>query len=237
MATIEAVLFDKDGTLIDFQGTWAPTFHVLMSELSRGDTAIAERLAEAAGFDLPARRFAPDSVLVAGSNDDIVDAFAEILGLPDPQALADDINARIGDMSLPYLSPFDDLIPMLDRLAVHGLPLGVATNDSEASARAQLAAMGISDRFSAIIGFDSGHGAKPAPGMVTGFCKALALDPASVVMVGDSVHDMHAGRAAGARTLAVTTGTVGAEILAPHADHVAASLSEALAWIEAERAG
>ena len=157
MAAIEAVLFDKDGTLIDFQGTWGPTFHVLMSELSGGDMAIAERLAEAAGFDLPARRFAPDSVLVAGSNDDIVDAFAEILGLPDPRALADDINARIGDMSLPYLSPFDDLIPMLDRLAVHGLVLGVATNDSEASARAQLAAMGISDRFSAIIGFDSGH--------------------------------------------------------------------------------
>jgi phosphoglycolate phosphatase len=235
MTAIAAVLLDKDGTMIDFQDTWGPTFHALMSELSGGDAAIAERLAEAAGFDLSARRFAPDSVLVAGSNDDIVEAFAEILGLADPQALADDLNARIGDISLPYLAPFDDLLPFLDRLAAHGLALGVATNDSEASARAQLGALGLSERFAAIIGFDSGHGAKPGPGMVAGFCATLALDPASVVMIGDSLHDMHAGRAAGTRTLAVTTGTVGADVLAPHADHVAASLTEALAWIEARR--
>ena len=236
MGTVRAVLFDKDGTLIDFQNTWAPTFHTLMSELAAGDRLTAERLASAAGFDLASVRFAPDSVLVAGSNDDIVDAFAEILGLADPQALAEDINARIGAMSLPHLAPFDDLVPALDRLAGHGLMLGIATNDAEASALAQLDALGLTQRFAAVIGFDSGHGAKPSPGMVSGFCAALGLAPQEVVMVGDSLHDMHAGQAAGTRTLAVTTGVVGADVLAPHADHVAASLSEAIDGIETLRA-
>ena len=232
MAVLRAVLFDKDGTLIEIQNTWAPTFHTLMSELAAGDRLKAERLAAAAGFDLEAVRFEADSVLIAGSNDDIADAFAEILGLSDPKALAEDINARIGAMSLPHLSPFDDLVPALDRLAGHGLALGIATNDAQASALAQLDALGLTQRFAAVIGFDSGHGAKPSPGMVSGFCAALGLDPQEVVMVGDSLHDMHAGQAAGTRTLAVTTGTVGVEVLAPHADHVAASLSAAIDWIE-----
>ena len=232
MGTVRAVLFDKDGTLIDFQNTWAPTFHTLMSELAAGDRLTAERLASAAGFDLASVRFAPDSVLVAGSNDDIVDAFAEILGLADPQALAEDINARIGAMSLPHLAPFDDLVPALDRLAGHGLMLGIATNDAEASALAQLDALGLTQRFAAVIGFDSGHGAKPSPGMVSGFCAALGLAPQEVVMVGDSLHDMHAGQPAAPRPLAGPPGVGGAVLRAPLPPPAPPPRPAPLDWIE-----
>lgn len=235
--SVRAVLFDKDGTLIDFQATWAPTFHTLIEEVSQGDAAVLAGLAEASGYLLETRRFAPDSVLVAGTNDEVAEAWGAVLGDVDLEALFADIDARIGDMSLPHLTPFGDLLPVLDALAARGLALGVATNDSEASARTQLAALGLETRFAAVIGADSGHGAKPEPGMIHGFCAAVGVRPHEVVMVGDSLHDMHAGRAAGARTLAVTSGTVGAEVLAPHADHVAGSLAEALAWIEAQATG
>ncbi|WP_029060115.1 HAD family hydrolase [Stappia stellulata] len=233
MTTIKAVLFDKDGTLIDFQATWAPTFLAILEELSDGDDHLMARLGEACGYDLATRRFHPDSIVVAGSNDDIAAAWAGLLHGRDMEALFADLNARVGDMSLPHLTPFPDLLPVLDALDALGLRLGIATNDGEASARTQLSSLGLDARFEAVIGFDSGHGAKPAPGMVMGFCEALGLRPENVVMVGDSLHDMHAGRSAGAQTLAVTTGTVPAEALRDHADHVTGSLTRALEWISA----
>lgn len=233
MTPLKAVLFDKDGTLIDFQATWAPTFLAILEELSAGDAPLMARLGAACGYDLAARRFHPDSIVVAGSNDDIAAAWADLLPDRDMEALFADLNVRAGDMSLPHLTPFADLLPVLDALADLGLRLGIATNDGEASARTQLTTLGLDARFEAVIGFDSGHGAKPAPGMVLGFCEALDLEPETVVMVGDSLHDMHAGRSAGARTLAVATGTVPAEALKDHADHVAGSLTQALEWIRA----
>ncbi|MBB99351.1 MAG: haloacid dehalogenase [Rhodobacteraceae bacterium] len=233
MTQLKAVLFDKDGTLIDFQATWAPTFLTILEELSAGDAPLMARLGETCGYDLATRRFHPDSIVVAGSNDDIAAAWAGLLQGRDIDALFADLNARVGDMSLPHLTPFPDLLPVLDALSDLGLRLGIATNDGEESARTQLATLGLDARFETVIGFDSGHGAKPAPGMVLGFCEALGLSPAEVVMVGDSLHDMHAGRSAGAQTLAVTTGTVPAEALRDHADHVAGSLTQALEWIRA----
>ncbi|MXN65993.1 HAD-IA family hydrolase [Stappia sp. GBMRC 2046] len=233
--TISAVLFDKDGTLIDFDKTWAPTFRALIEEVSGNDEAQMLRLSEACEYDLENRAFLPGSCAVAGTNDDFVDAWVEILGLSDSEAFLREMDESLGRLSLDHVSPFEDLIHVLDRLAGHQIVLGIATNDAEVSARAQLQAMGITDRFPHVFGYDSGHGAKPGPGMVRAFCDAARVAPGEVVMVGDSLHDMHAGRAAGTRTLALTTGTIGRDILEPHADHVADSLTDGCFWIESLR--
>ncbi len=103
-----------------------------------------------------------------------------------------------------------------------GLALGVATNDAEAPARAHLAAVGQEHAFDFIAGYDSGFGGKPGPGMCLGFAKAVGLVPEHVLMVGDSTHDLEAGRAAGMRTVAVLTGMAEAEVLAPIGDGGAA---------------
>lgn len=230
---IKAVLFDKDGTLIDFDATWGPTFHALIVQLAKGDETRMRRLSAAGGYDFDTRAFRPDSILVAGSNDDVVEAFAEILEHADPVSLAEEINAGIGALSLPHLSAFPDLEATLGRLRDMGLVLGVATNDSEASARTQIKALGLDGHFSSILGFDSGHGAKPGPGMVTAFCAAHGLMPGEVVMVGDSLHDIHAGRAAGAHALGVATGPRGAAAFGDDADHVVTDLREVVEWIAA----
>jgi len=105
-------------------------------------------------------------------------------------------------------------------LSAQGLRLGVATNDSEASARRHVEALGLLLHIEFIVGYDSGHGGKPEPGMVLAFASHLGLDPAEVAMVGDSIHDLHAARAAGALAVAVLTGPATREELAPHADHI-----------------
>jgi phosphoglycolate phosphatase len=128
------------------------------------------------------------------------------------------------------------LTPFLEGLRARGLVLGVATNDSEAPARAHLAAAGVTEMFDFIAGYDSGHGAKPAAGQLLAFADAVDLPPAQIVMVGDSTHDLRAGRAAGMRTIGVLTGMARAQALAPLADVVLRDIGEIPAWLDAQTA-
>ena len=122
---------------------------------------------------------------------------------------------------------------LIDFMRARGLRLGLATNDGEGPARAHLAAHGVANLFDFVAGYDSGHGAKPAPGMLLAFAARFALAPARVAMVGDSRHDLMAGRAAGMRTVAVLTGVAEAAELAPLADAVLIDIGGLAAWIEA----
>jgi phosphoglycolate phosphatase len=120
----------------------------------------------------------------------------------------------------------------LTGLRDRGLRLGVATNDSEAPARQHLAAHGITDCFDFIVGYDSGHGPKPGPGMCLAFAAACGIAPGRIAMVGDSRHDLQAGRAAGMRTVAVLTGIAEARDLAPLADAVLPDIGALPDWLD-----
>jgi phosphoglycolate phosphatase len=155
--------------------------------------------------------------------------------LPEPPALSrliDDIN--LSAASAP-LSPAVPLPALLDDLRARGLVLGIATNDAEAPARAHLTSTGILDRFAFVAGYDSGHGAKPGPGQLLAFAEAAGLHPAEVVMVGDSAHDLMAGRSAGMATVGVLTGVAGERDLAHLADVVLPDIGGLPAWIDRRR--
>ncbi|MFD2856539.1 HAD family hydrolase [Seohaeicola zhoushanensis] len=51
-------------------------------------------------------------------------------------------------------------------------------------------------------------------------------------MVGDSTHDLFAGRTAGMHTVGVLTGVAGHEDLAPHADVVLPDIGHLPAWLD-----
>jgi len=106
------------------------------------------------------------------------------------------------------------------------LALGIATNDDEISARNQMRRLQIDGRFTFIAGADSGHGGKPGPGMLLAFAEHIEANPATIVMVGDSTHDLHAARAAGMIGVGVCTGPASLEDLRPHADHCVERLGE-----------
>lgn len=217
MHRIEAILFDKDGTLFDFHATWSVWAMAMLRELSGGNAARAGAMAEAISFDLEAERFRPESPVIAGTPDEAAELLLPFLPGRDPQALVAEMNARAATVPMAEAVP---LAPLLAHLGAAGLRLGVATNDAEEPARAHLASVGVLAAFDFIAGFDSGYGAKPAPGMLLGFAETCGLDPARVAMVGDSRHDLIAGRAAGMRTIGVLTGPAEHDELAPLADAV-----------------
>ena len=75
--------------------------------------------------------------------------------------------------------------------------------------------------FDFLAGYDSGHGTKPAPDMVHAFGRETGLSVGEIAVVGDNLHDLVMGRAAGAGlVVGVLTGTGGREELATLADHV-----------------
>lgn len=228
---IAGVIFDKDGTLFDFNATWGRWTVALVEDLVDGDEPRARALAGALGFDMDAARFMPDSPVISCTPDEIAEAALPHLPGHSPASLV----ARMNVMSATNQQvPALPLAPLFEALRGRGLRLGLATNDAEEAAHAHLAAAGIAPLFDFVAGFDSGHGGKPAPGMLLAFAEQFGLDPAQVVMVGDSRHDLIAGRAAGMRTLAVLTGVARAEDLAPLADAVLPDIGHIPRWLDAQ---
>jgi phosphoglycolate phosphatase len=218
--SISAILFDKDGTLIDFDDTWGPATYAVMRALAKGDETAMRRQAEALHFSLETRRFLLTSPLIAGSSASYGSLWGEALGRSDHDALRREIDALSAAESLKSLAPIGRPSEIFAALKARGLRLGLATNDSEASARRQVAALGLADHLDFIVGYDSGHGGKPEPGMALAFARHCGVAPAEVAMVGDTLHDLRAARAAGALAVAVLTGPAKIEDLADEADHV-----------------
>ncbi len=217
---LAGVLFDKDGTLIDFDLTWGPTVHVMIHALARGDAARVKAQADALHFSVEERRFRVTSPLVAGSTADYGRRWAEALGRSDFEALRQEIDAMSSVESLKALTPIGEPLAVFTALRAMGLRLGVATNDSERSARRQIEALGVGDLVEFVAGYDSGHGGKPDPGMALAFARFLSAEPSQIVMVGDSRHDLDCARAAGAIAVAVLSGPAARGTLEPHADFV-----------------
>ena len=228
MRRAAGLLFDKDGTLFDFQKSWARFTLRLIDRLAEGDGMVSARLGVALGIALDTGHFLPDSPIIAGTPDAAVIAALPHLPGWTAASLTDLINTEAAQVPQVEAVPLQRLFTAL---ASAGHPLGIATNDAENSAKAHLQAAGIEEYFEFIAGYDSGFGAKPEPGQCNAFTKAVALPPESCVMVGDSLHDLIAGRAAGMRCVAVLTGVADAKTLAPHADAVFPDIGHLPAWL------
>tara|TARA_R110000850_G_scaffold37923_1_gene99487 strand:- start:1125 stop:1844 length:720 start_codon:yes stop_codon:yes gene_type:complete len=228
---IRGILFDKDGTLFDFAKTWEAWANAFLTRLTQGDLARATMIGAAVGFDLAANRFATDSIVIAGTPGEVVDVLSPHVPEMSKAALIDLLNEEASRAPQSEVTP---LIPFLEVLRARGLALGVATNDAEAPALAHLNKAGVTHLFDFIAGFDSGHGGKPGPGQLNAFAKTVGLAPNQIAMIGDSTHDLIAGKAAGMTRIAVLTGMASADDLAPHADVVLPDISHLPNWLDGQ---
>lgn len=234
MGGIRGLLFDKDGTLFDFRATWGAWSRRLLLDLAAEFGAAPEQLGRAVGYDLDTGAFAPDSAVIAHPVPEIATRLLPHLAGISEAALVERMNALSAGA---VLVPAVPLVPLFDRFRQLGLKIGLVTNDGDAPARAHLERAGVERYFDFVAGFDSGHGAKPEPGPLLAFARAVGLSPSEVVMVGDSRHDLDAGRAAGMPTVAVLTGVAGTETLAPAADAVLPDIGHLPAWLAAHSGG
>lgn len=224
--TIRAVLFDKDGTLVDFHKTWFAVGDALALEAAGGERARADRLMQAAGYDFSGHRFSADSVFAAGTNADIVALwFPGAVGDERRARIAhfDQVTAREGARRAVAVEGGREAIAALHGA---GLKLAVATNDSTEGAERTIAALGLAQMFVAAYGYDAVANPKPAPDVINAFADMAGLKTSQIAMVGDNRHDIDCGRAADAGlTVGVLSGTGTRETLS-RADVIIGSIAE-----------
>lgn len=225
------VVFDKDGTLIDFNYMWAAWATDLARRLDAASgRSLSHILFRSFGFDplsytvdphgplaiwsmAALQRLLLDVVLEGGISISLADA---VVGrawyLPDPVTLA---------------RPLADLPRVFRTLVAGGAKCAVATSDDRAAAIATLEGLGIAQYAAAVVGADDGLPIKPAPDTVLHLCDALGIAPADTVVVGDAVADLEMGRSARVGlVVGVLSGVSTREILAPYADLVISTVGE-----------
>ena len=210
--TYKGIVFDKDGTLLDFNATWMPVYRYASLEFSNNNQSLADELLSQHGYDPGARRFTGGSLLAAGNTDEIAHAWAAQLAVADDEAEVESMSARLNQIFQQQgalsATPVQGLKPTLRHLKSTGMKLGVATSDSYQGIHNTLKSFDVISEFDFLCGYDSGHGVKPEAGMVLAFCQAMALDPTEVIVVGDNSHDIEMGKNAGVGyCIGVLTGT------------------------------
>jgi phosphoglycolate phosphatase len=227
LADIKGILFDKDGTLVDFNATWLGVADFMAMDAADGDRWKADRLLAAAGFDFANRRFKPDSIFASGTNMDVVELWFPRLSDED-QMLA---VARFNEITSVQGSTMAVALPgIVDTLAVlhkRSYRLGVATNDSTSGAEKTLVTLGVAQLFDAAYGYDAVANPKPAPDTIQAFCDLTGLRASEIAMVGDNRHDLEMARAGGCGlAVGVLSGTGTRESLAEIADVILDSVAD-----------
>jgi phosphoglycolate phosphatase len=211
--TIKGVLFDKDGTLLDYHRTWAPINRVAADLAGAGDHALAARLLDIGGMDASTGITRPDSLFAAGNTREIAEAWVNAGCTMTVAALTnalDHLFVEGADAAVPVT----DLVQLFTRLKNLGLVLGIASSDSEAAIDRLIDRFDLGNLVDFVAGYDSGYGVKPEPGMLSAFCRHVGIHPSQVAVVGDNLHDMNMAAAGGAGLrIAVLTGTGTSETL------------------------
>lgn len=225
------VIFDKDGTLIDFNAMWGVWLTELAQKLERvAGRPIAVQLFSVLGFDPDSGRIDPHGHLAITPMAILQELTVEVMvkaGLSGPAAEALVAAAWQPPDPVELAYPLADLPALFSSLTMCGLHIAVATTDDRAPTAATLAKLGLDTWVMATICADEGTPVKPAPDMVLAVCQALGVSPAKTVVVGDTIADLQMGRAAGAGlVVGVLSGVSPATVLAPYADILLPSVAD-----------
>ncbi len=207
----DAVLFDLDGTLLDSIALILESYrHTL------------------AAHGLPPRS---DEDVLAGLGTTLEDQFRRWGYEDELEALAATYVAHNHALHAALARPFDGVTEVVHALYGAGVPLGLVTSKRRKGGQRGLQSLGIDGLFAVEIYGDEVARPKPHPEPVLRALEGLGMAPSRrVTFVGDAIHDVEAGRAAGVHTIAVTWGSGRADelALADALVHDAAALRRAL---------
>ncbi len=193
---LSAVLFDLDGTLLDTVADIALALNRTMLEygfeplaeddvrrmIGRGSPVLIERAAAE-----------QDRVIDAAAREAMVERFFHHYG---------ELEELNEDSASPYAGAAESLRTLHDA----GLRTAVVTNKQHRFAASLLARLGLSGWVDVVVGGDTCARRKPDPQPLLFACESLQVPPSQSLMVGDSVNDVQAARAAGIPIVCVTYG-------------------------------
>ena len=223
LPAIKGLLFDKDGTLFDFEKTWNSWASRILCEVSEQSDVSIDELAAVIDFDLKTGKLLHQSIVIAGTHRQVTAA----LHIKLPNWNFDELESYLLDVVIE--TPQYEVVPLkrlFQNFKSQGFFIGVMTNDTEKGAQAHLEAVGILDLLDFLAGSDTGYGCKPSPEPLLAFAEATNLKPDEIAMVGDSLHDLQAADAAGMVKIAVLTGMATESQLKNYSDIVLPSIAD-----------
>lgn len=227
---IDLVIFDKDGTLIEFHAMWSGWAVRLANDLEAATGAsIRVPLFEMLGYDAASERAVSGGRLAATPMARIREATEVVLraaGVPEEGVGPALAAAWQAPDPVALARPVTDLGALFAALHASGRGVAVATTDDREPTLRTLTALGLTTSVDAVACADDGLPVKPAGDMVTHLCAVVGATPDRTAVVGDSIADLAMGRAAGvARCFGVLTGVGTYAELAPLADEVLDSVA------------
>ena len=183
---IKAVLFDLDGTLIDSADLIMASFRHAMT--THGQSGYeSEEFRSSIGTPL-LNQFS----MYSKSEEEIASLIADY---------SDYYRNHRSRAKL-----FSGVAEALDRIKSHQQRLAIVTSKSHVGAARSIEAVGIQDYFEFIVGCDDVTQGKPQPEPVYKALDYFDIDAKEAVFIGDSPHDIEAGKRAGVATIGVTWG-------------------------------
>ncbi|HEX9926582.1 MAG TPA: HAD family hydrolase [Anaerolineae bacterium] len=225
------IIFDKDGTLIDFHAMWGRWATELARRLEdETGLDLAKRLFQVMDFDAQSGYIAPEGNLavtpLAGLRALAVAVLSKF-GLAPDEAETALMKAWHAPEPSVLAQPLTDLPLLFTTLRRTGFKIAIATSDDRRPTEALLNAWQLTHLVDGLVCADDGLPIKPAPNMVLALCHRLNVLPQNTIVVGDNLPDLQMGRHAGvALTIGVLSGVGSVTVLAPWADLVLNSIAE-----------
>lgn len=226
-----AVIFDKDGTLIDFNSMWGGWAVYLAGQLKQVcGLEVEEDLCLAMGYDIQNKKVLAGGKLAMTPMPQLRKLTVEVLrslGLGEDQA--EEVVRQAWCIPDPVMlaKPLTDLRGLFHNLQSLGIKVGIATADDRAPTQAMIEAFDLEDYINAVVCGDDGVPSKPMPDMVLALCERMRVEPEEVMVVGDTLSDLKMARAAGAGlAVGVLCGVSDARDLIHHADVLIESIEE-----------
>ncbi len=214
---VGGVALDLDGTLLDTVHDLAAAVNALLADEGCAGLPVATiRAFIGKGMDNLVRRALAQARGVAPERISTEDGRAALAGYQAHYAAILGRHTRV----------FAGVREGLARLAAMGLPLAVITNKASRFVRPHLEEAGIAGYFRLVLGGEDLPTRKPDPGPLLYVARAFGVAPHELLMVGDSVNDAQAARAAGCPVLIVPYGyNEGEPVQALDADGIVPSLA------------
>jgi phosphoglycolate phosphatase len=220
---IDLVVFDKDGTLIDFHamwGGWALTLGARLDGATR--RPVSGDVFATIGFDPASGRVRAGAPLAVATMAEIRETVAAVVRRWCPSIAAARRaveTAWFEPDPVATAQPIGDVAGLFAVLHASGRVIAVATTDDRSPTEATLRGLGLRGDVAAIACGDDGVGVKPDPAMLLALCQAARTPPARTAIIGDTPADLAMGRAAGAgRVVGVLSGVGSRAELSPLAD-------------------
>jgi phosphoglycolate phosphatase-like HAD superfamily hydrolase len=234
---IDCIIFDKDGTLIDFDAFWGPRtqewVEAMAASLDFGED-FKKEVYTLIGYSKSKNRVRFEGPLAVASMDIIYTLASGVIsryGIPWYQAriLAEDCakSTMLTNLKVGEIAPKGNLVGVMQQLSNAKISVAVVTSDDRQLTEDTLAYLGIRDFVSALVCGDDPIPNKPAPDGIWAIAKQLSVITDRIMMVGDSLSDMQfAANAGAAYRVGITSDPEAAAILADRADAVISSIDE-----------